>query len=138
LGFHDAFQPDAVKHPDDVQTFSWVNWSDQGLFKHNFTDAVALSHEIAEWINDPFGDNMTPPWQQPGAPGSCQNNLETGDPIEGLPTAPYPVSLHGYTYHPQNEALLQWFTRESPSSAIDGAYSYPDTTVLTAPSAPCM
>ena len=35
-------------------------------------------------------------------------------------------------YHPQNEALLQWFEFESPSSAIDGAYSYPNESVLTA------
>jgi hypothetical protein len=33
----------------------------------------------------------------------------------------------------QNEALLQWFAGESPSSAIGGAYSYPDP-VLTTPS----
>jgi hypothetical protein len=40
--------------------------------------------------------------------------------------------MNGRTYHPQNEALLQWFEFESPSSAIHGAYSYPDETTLTA------
>jgi hypothetical protein len=34
------------------------------------------------------------------------------------------------------EALLQWFEFESPSSALNGAYSYPDITTLTALSAP--
>jgi hypothetical protein len=62
------------------------------------------------------------------------------DGIEGLPNAVYPVTLpnggNSYTYHPQNEALLQWVEFQSPSDAINGAYSYPDTTVLTAPSAP--
>ena len=63
--------------------------------------------------------------------GNCQNNLESGDVIEGLPNATFPMTMDGFTYHPQNEALLQWFAFESPSSAIGGAYSYPDTTILS-------
>jgi len=62
---------------------------------------------------------------------NCQNNLETGDVIEGLPNAQFPIMLNGATWHPQNEALLQWFAGVTPSSAIHGAYSYPDITVLT-------
>jgi hypothetical protein len=31
---------------------------------------------------------------------------------------------------------LQYFTREAPSSAINGAYSYPNVGVLSGPSAP--
>ena len=60
--------------------------------------------------------------------------LETGDVIEGLPNAAYLITLKGVTYHPQNEALLQWFAGQTPSSAIGGAYSYPDKSVLTAAS----
>jgi hypothetical protein len=37
-----------------------------------------------------------------------------------------------FTYHPQVEALLQWFEFQSPSTALHGAYSYPDETTLTA------
>jgi len=33
--------------------------------------------------------------------------------------------------------LASWFTREVPSSAIFGAYSYPNTSTLTGPSQPC-
>jgi hypothetical protein len=43
------------------------------------------------------------------------------------------MTVNGYTYHPQNIALLQWFAGQSPSSAIHRGYSYPDITVLTAP-----
>jgi len=49
----------------------------------------------------------------------------------------FPVTIGGFTYHPQTESILPWFTRESPSSAIDGAYSYPATTKLTSPSQSC-
>jgi len=56
--------------------------------------------------------------------------------IEGLTKATFPITMNGFTYHPQNEALLQWFEFQQPSDALGGAYSYPDTTVLTGPSAP--
>jgi hypothetical protein len=91
-------------------------------------------------MNDPFTTNaVIPSWQFPGEPGVCQGNLETGDPVEGL--APdlvtFPVTIGGVTYHPQNEALLQWFAQVSPSNALDGAYSYPNESSLTAPSLSC-
>jgi hypothetical protein len=42
-----------------------------------------------------------------GPNGNCQNNLEVGDVIENLPNGVYSVTLHGFTYHPQNVAILQ-------------------------------
>jgi hypothetical protein len=44
--------------------------------------------------------------------------------------------MNGFTYHPQNEALLQWFEFKSPSDALGGAYSYPNTAQLTQLSPP--
>ncbi|HUC77450.1 MAG TPA: hypothetical protein VMS04_19275, partial [Vicinamibacterales bacterium] len=54
----------------------------------------------------------------------------------GLPNSTFPMTMNGFTYHPQNEALLQWFQFQMPSDALDGAYSYPNQTLLTQPSAP--
>ena len=68
-----------------------------------------------------------PPWQGNAAYG-CSPVLEVGDPIVG---SAYPITMNGRTYHPQNEVMLPWFARESPSTAYAGAYTYPDTTVLT-------
>ena len=48
-----------------------------------------------------------------------------------------PVTVRGKPYHTQVEATLQWFSRESPSSAFEGAYSWPDITVQTTFSPPC-
>jgi hypothetical protein len=42
-----------------------------------------------------------------------------------------------FTYHPQTEALLQWFEMGTTSDAIGGAFSYPDTTALTQSAVPC-
>ena len=116
---------------------NYSSWISPGLFADpNFADITALSHEMTETFNDPFLNNATPWYLSPN--GNCQNNLETGDAIEGLPNAEYPISLHGTTWHPQNEALLQWFAGVTPSNAIDHAYSYPDTTVLTSAAVPVL
>jgi len=137
LGFHSYdFEPgdDSNGNVEKRYVLNYSSWITPGLFGAAFQDVTAHSHEIAETYNDPFVasdgiHNITPWWKAPN--GLCQNNLETGDVIEGLANATYPVTVNGFTYHPQNEALLQWFEFESPSSAIGGAYSYPNTSVLT-------
>ena len=133
LGFHTYFfQPGT--DPEKRWVLNYSSWISPGLFGSVFQDVTPLSHEIAETYNDPFvvSDNvhdLTPWWLAPN--GNCQDALETGDVIEGLANATFPITLNGFTYHPQNEALIQWFQFESPSSALFGAYSYPNTGVLT-------
>ena len=142
-GFHTAFEAKQVGNTVFVQTFAFATsldnavandfFGDPGLFG----DVNALSHEISETFNDPFVNNVVPAWQSPGLPpGSCQNVLETGDPVENLPVDYFPVTIDGFLYHPQTEALLQWFSRETPSSAFGGDYSYPGNN-LTSPSQAC-
>jgi hypothetical protein len=115
---------------------NYSSWITPGLFGGSFLDITGLSHELAETFNDPFVNNATPWWLAPN--GNCGNNLETGDGIEGLPNATFPINLNGATWHPQNETLLQWFASETPSSAIHHAYSYPDTSVLPVGNVPQM
>jgi hypothetical protein len=132
LGFHtyDIEQGDASNGFRERRfVLNYSSWISPGLFGGGFQDVTALSHEIAETYSDPFVGNNTPWWLAPN--GNCQDNLETGDVIEGLPNAVFPMTMNGMTYHPQNEALLQWFAGQTPSSAIHRAYSYPDTSVLT-------
>ena len=138
LGFHTAFQSRNGNGNQQVQTAIFAAWPDPLIFRNpDVQDVLPISHEISEWMNDPFVNNATPVWQFPGIPGACQGNLETGDPVEVLAHPAFPVTINGFTYHPQTEALLQWFSREVPSSAIDGAYSYPDETALPTHSMPC-
>ena len=138
LGYHSFdFEP-GIPSNGNLSRFYVMNyssWITPGLFGDAFSDVTALSHEIAETFADPLVafdgvHNITPWWLSPN--GNCQDNLEVGDVIEGLPNATYPITMHGYTYHPQNEALLPWFEFKSPSTALQRAYSYPDTSVLTA------
>jgi hypothetical protein len=142
LGYHTFDYESGDASNGNRQRFYVVNyssWISPGLFGGGFQDVTAHSHEIAETFNDPFVaydgiHNVTPFWLNPA--GQCQDVMEVGDVIEDLPNPTYPVTMNGYTYHPQTEALLPWFEFQKNSSAIDNAYSYPDETVLTALSAP--
>jgi hypothetical protein len=63
--------------------------------------------------------------------GQCQDVLEDGDVIEDLPNPTYPITMNGFTYHPQTEALLPWFEFKGNSFAVSNSYSYPNENVLT-------
>ena len=138
LGYHTyVFEPSS--DPERRWVLNYSSWTTPGLFGPLFSDVTALSHEIAETYNDPFVvsdavHNLTPFWLSPN--GNCQDTLETGDVIEGLPNSTFPVMMNGFLYHPQNEALSQWLKFESPSSSLGGAYSYPNTSLLTQLSPP--
>jgi hypothetical protein len=111
-----------------VQTYVYGTW-----FPHRFAvnaDTTVLSHEIAEWLNDPFTNNVAPNWISPNPASSsygCSNLLEVGDPLINQ------TALVG-GYHLQDEAFLAWFARETPSSAINGQYTMFGTFTNPAPS----
>lgn len=146
LGFHTIdFEPGnapglpANGNLERFYILNYSSWISPGLFGGGFQDVTASSHEIAETFNDPFVGfdgihNVTPFWLNPA--GQCQDLMEVGDVIEDLPNPTYPVTVNGYTYHPQTEALLPWFAFQKNSSAIDNAYSYPNEDALTQLSAP--
>lgn len=135
VGFHTAFDVGTPPARAAVQTFIWASYAGPGIFGGTSEDVVALSHEISEWMNDPFITNLVPRWQYPGSE-ECQSTLETGDPLGMSSKAGFPVTVDGVTFHPQNEVMMQWFSRK-PSDAFDGAYSFPDTTLMSGPSQAC-
>jgi hypothetical protein len=115
-----------------VQTFAWASYVQPGIFNPQLDwalqDIHALSHEIAEWGDDPFVNNTVEPWLTPTAPQyGCTGILETGDPVVGIGFAlgtntyqqgPNPngtQSADGY-YHPEDEVYLPWFMRTAPNT----------------------
>jgi chitinase len=136
LGFHTSFAT-AQETVPQVQTLVWASWIDPGLLGSGVADITPISHEISEWMNNPFGTNIVPSWQILGPPGGCQNNLETADPVAALPNAGFPVAIDGVTYHPQTQVLLPWFTRQGASDSLDGAFSFPDERLITSASQSC-
>lgn len=117
----------------NIQTFIWATYNDPGTAPDNLTkvqDINTLSHEVAEWINDPFLINVVPNWIVSQLYG-CSDLLEVGDPVTGTAFA---VKIGKTTYHPQDIAFLPWFARQSPSTSINGQYTYLNTFTTYSPS----
>jgi hypothetical protein len=100
-------------------TYMVASYYDVEIYPNtNFQDTFVLSHELAEWLDDPYGNNPTPGWI---GPSGCQSNLEVGDPVyqDGF-IAP----LNAFNYHLTNLAFLSWFAQQSPSTAVNGWYTF--------------
>ena len=135
LGYHGA-----TGFPTPTQTYSPLDFESSGFFASSsgpllgFYDTAVASHEVGEWMNDPFGINPTPLWGHIGQPPGCQGNLEVGDPLT-LTEAPRIVMSNGFTYHLQELAFFRWFFG-APSISVNGWYSN-NGTFLTDVGPPC-
>ncbi|HUZ50928.1 MAG TPA: hypothetical protein VMU94_00150 [Streptosporangiaceae bacterium] len=147
IGFHSASE--VVGHglgsthssgSAKVQTYAWGSYVTPGFFNPSrdwaLQDIHALSHEISEWADDPFVNNTVQPWLTPTAPQyGCTGVMETGDPVVGIgfakgtntfeqgPTPNGTQVADGY-YHPEDEVLMPWFMRLSPSTSETGRYTF--------------
>jgi hypothetical protein len=121
LGYHNSFMNSGV-----FQTYSVNMFDTSGAFGG---DTSVMSHEIAEWMDDPNTGNPVPAWGAEGQvpTGSCQGNLEVGDPLSpgfGTPTNPFSVKgSNGVIYTLQELAFYSWFYGTSPSLGAGGLFS---------------
>ena len=133
-----------------INTFTYSAYIDSGWFFNPGTiDVFFLSHEVAEWMNDPFVDrsgakqtqNIVPGWLQPGGGTSCYSNLlEVGDATEALSSVAFVVNTNGTNYHVTDVAGVSWFellknSMEVGSTKTSPSYSY--TGELTSAPAVC-
>ena len=117
-----------------AQTWIYAVYTEPDTFRANaFIDVVPLSHEVAEWLNDPFvgafpptGINLIPPAILPGQGGACIINFETGDPLEAPPVA-FTQTIGGITYHLQDEVFLPWYLHTTPSFSVNGQFTLQNT-----------
>jgi hypothetical protein len=128
LGYHNAFSNRS--HHSAFQTYAIADFDTTGAFPGAF-DVATMSHEIAEWIDDPTGSNATPAWGHIGQVAGCQSNLEVGDPLSGTKFAI--TMANQVTYHVQDLAFFSWFYHQTPSIGADGAYSLFGTFTSPAP-----
>lgn len=118
-----------------INTFTYSAYLDAGWFYNPGTiDVFFLSHEVAEWMNDPFVDraggsqtqNIVPAWQQPGGGGGCFSNLlEVGDATEALANVAFVVNTNGTNYHVTDVAGVSWFERLVKSMEVGSTQSSP-------------
>ena len=126
LGFHSAFN-----HAGGIQTYGISEYDNGGTFTA-VSDTSVMSHEVAEWQNDPYVNNATKPWGHIGQVTGCQANLEVGDPLSGTI---FSVPKGGFTYHIQELAFFSWFFHQTPSIGVNGWYS--DQGKFKVPAKPC-
>ena len=155
LGYHGAGMPIGHgagsangKGKQPVQTFMYGAWTTPGTYSgflqdytnptrvapsptRGLADIHALSHEVSEWIDDPYVNNAVQPWKTPTAPQyGCTGVLETGDPVVGV-WFPYDGNTvgteDGYNYygqyHPEDEVNAQWFGRGGVEPVLGAAYN---------------
>ncbi|EFH86073.1 hypothetical protein [Ktedonobacter racemifer] len=115
--------------PGDL-TYAWASYYDQYLYS-GFSNTGALSHELAEWVADPYTTNVVPSWSVPSEPQyGCSDVLEVGDPLVG-------VVFHKDGYTLQDEVNFSWFSRQSPSIGYKGRYTYLGNKDFTSYSVSC-
>lgn len=119
LGYHAAYTTSA-----GVQTYALGVYNNSDAFGSSIIDISTLTHELAEWQNDPYWTNPTPPWGHTGQVSGCQSTLEVGDPLSWTV---YTDRFDRFTYHPQELAFFSWFYHQSPSQGVNGWYSDQDT-----------
>ena len=128
LGYHNSQAGPAIT----AKTWIYAGYTEPGTFVGNpIVDVQSLSHEVAEWLNDPFvGEfsslNFVPPAVLPGQGGACIFNFETGDPLEA-PSKQFTQVTNGTTYHLQDEVFLPWYLHTVPSFSVNGWYTLRNT-----------
>jgi len=106
-------------------------------------DSYILSHEVLEWLDDPFGDNFTPGWDiifnsYPHCLSDpiTGDELEVADVFEFTPLGIVAIDTINGVYHLQEGAFIDYFTRNGSSRSVNGQYSF--FGVATSPSPPCI
>jgi hypothetical protein len=154
LGFHGAglvpgysTGPGNGQGQNAVQTYIYAAWATPGSYSGFLTDYTGtrsapaptrgladihpLSHEVSEWLDDPYVNNAVQPWLTPTAPQyGCTNVLETGDPVVGVwfpyagntAAAPTGTTYYGQ-YHPEDEVEAQWFGRGGIEPVLGHSYN---------------
>lgn len=115
LGYHSAF-------PIGAQTWTtaWASVTSKNI--------EALSHEVAEWLNDPFYNNDVPAWVSPESGACGGRQLEVGDPLTN-----YRIKKGGFVL--QDVAFFSWFARQKPSIGYKKWYDL--SGMLSVPAANC-
>jgi hypothetical protein len=115
------------------QTWAWARYTHTSKAP---TDVSAASHEIGEWMNDPFLNNSTPPWGEEGEVENCSIKFEVGDPLNKLNIPA--ITLSRYPYHVQELAFFSWFFDAEGATSFGAGGKFSGNGKFTGPSKPCL
>lgn len=115
-GYHSMVANSTGQH-----TYAYASWVTGDAYGASSANLAALSHEVAEWFNDPYVNNVVPNWTVANQPQyGCSNLLEVGDPLVGQVW-----QIGGLNF--QDETYVSWFARQKPSIGYGGLYSFRGT-----------
>ncbi len=156
LGFHGAGMP--IGHgagsangqgKQPVQTFMYTAYITPGTYSgfeqdyrgipisqlplptRGLSDIHAITHEVGEFLDDPFVNNAVRPWKSLTATQyPCTPVLETGDPVVGV-WYPLPGNTDanaGGVWHPEDLVFAQWYgdggVEPVMGSSFDGWFTF--------------
>src|SRR5258708_13906203 len=148
LGFHGAGMPIGRgagsangQGAQPVQTFMYSAYTTPGTYSgflsdytgirtsprltRGLSDIHALSHEVGEFLDDPFVNNAGLPWKSPTATQyPCTGVLEARDPVVGLCDAlnGNPHANHYGQWHPEDLVFAQWFGHGGVEPAVGASF----------------
>ncbi len=117
-----------VRSDPSSQTYIFTGYSEHSALPPTEVDMVTLSHEVAEWLNDPFAINSNTDYAASNfAPpaiifGGVIPVFEVGDPVAQY----FGKVLNGTTYDVQDLVNLWWYLHSTPSPAANGWYTFQD------------
>ena len=94
------------------QTYTVTMFDDNHVCGTVDGDVDTLTHEVAEWTDDPFGNNVTP---------DKFGILEVGDPASAYG---FYVQAPNFKYTLQDLMFHDWFTCSLPSSSANGWFDF--------------
>jgi len=106
--------PDACGYHSNVgkQAYAFVMYDDNNVCGAVDGDVDTLSHEVAEFVDDPWGNNVTP---------DKTHILEVGDPATAYG---FYVQATSFKYTLQDLMFHDWFTCLLPSSSVSHWFDY--------------
>jgi hypothetical protein len=128
FGYHTA-----VRSDPSSQTYIFTGYTEHSMYAATHIDMVTLSHEVAEWMNDPFpvlsgtdlsASNFAPPAIEPSL--GLNYLLEVGDPLNEY----FAKVLNGTTYDVQDVVNPWWYLHTVPSPGANGWYSFQNTAAV--------
>jgi hypothetical protein len=131
-----------------LQSYIGTSYLSQNSFNGRIPDIYSLSHEIIEWLDDPFANNYSPGWNQAFLSDSQQCDsrysfdlLEAADPVQNLTESVVTLPGGSFSYHVTEAVFIDFFIRSNHSRSVNGQYSLFEIGdqygLQTEPSAPC-
>jgi chitinase len=128
-----------------LQPFVLSTYLDPGVVP-GYSDVQPVTQQLAAWMNDPLHgqqENTFPAWRRPSSTYGCGGrgigtHYRFTLPTDGVSESNSSVvQAEGAEYHLENVALIPWYAQIANPDTYQGAFSFPDTSVLKAAAEPC-